>query len=291
MMQKLLIQYPSIHNIKRLHINKRWTIIKLINTDTKYDFVKKANTICDKPYRDYFKDKTVAIIGPSPSIYNEQNGDIIEKEYDIIVRVNKQWKHNPTLDKYIGKRTDVLYNCMSYFQESGGVIDSNYLKEHNTKYIIDVFKFGFNDKSQRDDLYHSEYRLNMLVFFHLTNMGVMPLCRIDDSLCTTWDINADTRINTGLMAILDILHMDVKMLYVKGFTFFKDGYINNYRKLTHNQNDLHSANAVNKRLNQENNHDQKKQWLFFKQIIQNSNIRCKLKMDAALEAIMNQYYF
>ena len=77
----------------------------------------------------------------------------------------------------------------------------------------------------------------------------------------------------------------------EGFTFFKDGYINNYRKLTHNQNDLHSANAVNKRLNQENNHDQKKQWLFFKQIIQNSNIRCKLKMDAALEAIMNQYYF
>ena len=200
--------------------------------------------------------------------------------------MNKQWKHDSSLDTYIGRRTDVLYNCMSHYRESGGVIDSNYLKEHNTKYIIDVFKFCFNDKSQRDHLYHDEYRLNMLVFFHLTNMGVMPLCRVDDNLCTKWDTESDTRINTGLMAILDILHMDIKLLYVKGFTFFKDGYINNYRSLTDNTSDLNSTNAVNERLNKANNHDQKKQWLFFKQIIQNPSICHKLKMDPILEQII-----
>jgi len=34
------------------------------------------------------KGKRVAIIGPSPSVRNEENGDFIEENYDIIVRIN-----------------------------------------------------------------------------------------------------------------------------------------------------------------------------------------------------------
>jgi len=38
-----------------------------------------------------------------------------------------------------------------------------------------------------------------------------------------------SRVNTGFMAILDILSYDIKELYIKGFTFFQDGYVSSYR--------------------------------------------------------------
>lgn len=175
---------------------------------------------------------------------------------------------------------------MSHFQESGGVIDSEYLHQHNVKFIIDSFKYCFNDNTQRDHIFHNEYRLNMLVFFHLTNKGVVPVGRVNDAKYTSWDLDADTRLNTGLIAIIDILHLDIKQLYIKGFSFFKDGYINDYRKLSNNINDLHSSNAVNKRLNASGNHDQKKQWVLFKKILLDLKIKDKLIMDSTLYEIM-----
>ena len=112
---------------------------------------------------------------------------------------------------------------------------------------------------------------------------------IDPIKYKVWDKCADTRINTGLLAIVDILHCDIKELYVKGFTFFKDGYVKDYRSSINNIEFIEkdSAQHVKKRLEQGRNHDQKKQWKFFKTLLQHDALRKKIKMDNALETIMN----
>ena len=70
--------------------------------------MNEANNLSRVNYYELLKDKKIAIIGPAPSVKSFENGDEIESEYDLIIRINKQWKHSSELDKYIGKRTDPL---------------------------------------------------------------------------------------------------------------------------------------------------------------------------------------
>ena len=288
-MNKIIDKYPNLEKITTIPIHKRFAYIIQINLEEKENFVKEMNALTVKKYEDIFSGKKVAIIGPSPSIYNEENGCEIEDEYDIIVRINKQWHHDSSLDTYIGKRTDILYNCMNCSEECGGVIDINYAKEHNLKLIVDPIMFGCNMQNTRDHIFRGTKRLDWYVMFHLNNQTTIPFGMINMDKYTEWDKQADTRINTGLLAILDVLSSDAEEVYIKGFTFFKDGYISNYRnkiggKETSEEN---SSQAVLFYMDKYKIHDQEKQWHFFKTFIQDDVIKSKLKMDKALTDIMN----
>jgi len=282
-MNKILNRYTKIKHICNLPLQQRWQHIIQLPRKMKESFVHDANVVSVKTYEGYFKGKKIAIIGPSPSITNTENGEDIEKHYDIIVRINKAWKHNAELNKYIGRRTDVLYNCIDHHEECGGVIDIEYAKKAGLKLIVDPIKFAYYKKDERDRIFHNNYRLNRYIFFHLNNMGRIPFGVVRSVKYSAWDAAADTRINTGLLAIIDILHLDVKEVYVKGFTFFKDGYIPQYRNSINFYSMAHANTTAN--------HDQKKQWLFFKNLLRNEHIRNKLNMDKALETIMEQETF
>ena len=91
------------------------------------------------------------------------------------------------------------------------------------------------------------------------------------------------RVSVGRSSMLTLF------LNIKGFTFFKDGYISNYRnkiggKETSEEN---SSQAVLSYMDKYKIHDQEKQWNFFKMFIQHNTIKSKLKMDKALTDIMN----
>jgi hypothetical protein len=288
-MNNIISKYPDIQKMYNIPLNKRNGFLNISNLEQKKGFVNEANDYNKGNYEEFLKGKKVAIIGPSPSIRNEENGDFIEKNYDIIVRINKQWKHDSNLDSFIGKRTDVLYNCIDYSEECGGMIDINYVNKCNLKYIVDPIKFDYNNKSTRDNLFHGEYRLNNYVIFHLNNMGVIPFHTIKREYYEEWDRKTQTRINTGMLAILHILKHDIKELYIKGFSFFKDGYLGDYRsKIANiNINEKNSASVVSNFMKHHGNHDQKKQWLYFKELLQDENTAKKVKMDQTLEKIMN----
>ena len=287
-MNKTIDKYPNLKKITTIPIHKRFPYIIRTNLEEKEQFVKEMNALTMTNYESIFSGKKVAIIGPSPSIYNEKNGCEIEDEYDIIVRINKQWHHDSSLDTYIGKRTDILYNCMNCSEECGGVIDINYAKEHNLKLIVDPIMFGYNMQNTRDHIFRNTKRLDWYVMFHLNNQTTIPFGMINMDKYMEWDKQADTRINTGLVAILDVLSSDAEEVYIKGFTFFKDGYISHYRnkiggKETSQEN---SSQVVLSYMDKYKIHDQEKQWNFFKMFIQDENIKRKIKMDESLRHIM-----
>jgi len=293
-MNKIIDKYPNLEKITTIPIDKRFPYIIRTNLEEKEQFVKEMNELAMKNYESIFSGKKVAIIGPSPSIYNEENGDEIEEKYDIIVRINKQWHHDPSLYTYIGKRTDILYNCMNCSEECGGIIDINYAKQHNLKLIVDPIMFGYNMKNTRDHIFRSIKRLNWYVMFHLNNQNNIPFGMINMDKYIKWDNQANTRINTGLLAILDVLSSDAEEVYIKGFTFFKDGYINNYRnKIGGKEITEENSNQVAlSYMDKYKIHDQEKQWNFFKIFIQDENIKRKIKMDESLTNIMEltSYY-
>ena len=67
----------------------------------------------EKEYKNFLKDKRVAIVGPAKSVTFQKNGSFID-DFDIVVRIcNTEGsldlsRHN----EYIGTKTDVLYNVM-----------------------------------------------------------------------------------------------------------------------------------------------------------------------------------
>jgi len=109
----------------------------------------------------------------------------------------------------------------------------------------------------------------------------------DDYL--TWERDIGCRPNTGIIAILDILKMNPKELYITGFTLFKDGYSSLYRD-----------NIDNRKVTEENSkfkvldrmfkakykgaHDQYKIYLYLKNNILNKS---NIKMDTILIDILN----
>jgi len=288
-MENIVKKYSDIQKLYNIPVKKRTNYINYPNLEQKKFFVNEANNYNIGSYDEFLKGKKVAIIGPSPSIRNEENGDFIEENYDIIVRINKQWKHDSKLDSFIGKRTDILYNCLDYSEDCGGMLDIDYMKQKNIQYIVDPIKFVYHNKKDRDGLFRNKKRLDFYTIFHLNNMGTIPFHTIKKEYYEEWDKKTQTRINTGMLAILHILKHDIKELYIKGFSFFKDGYLSDYRsKIAHiNTNEKNSGNLVYQYMQHHGNHDQKKQWLYFKELLQDENIRKKVKMDPILEKIMN----
>ena len=284
----ILDKYPNIKKSLLVSKERRYNFIQMLNKYEKIKFVLECNKFCLKNYKKIFDNKKVAIIGPSPSIRNEENGEYIEKNYDIIVRVNKQWKFDSSLEKYIGKRTDVLYNCIDEKEDCGGIIDTNYLKSTGTKLIVDPLKFDYYNPNHRDNIFHYDYRLNHYVFFHLNNKNMVNFGMIDGILYEKWDKESDTRLNTGMACILDILHSNAKEVYVKGFSFFKDGYLSNYRNIIFGTKctEETSSNIVINAMKRGGNHNQEKQWLYLKKILENKEIKKRFNPDIILDKIL-----
>ena len=134
-----------------MNYNKLFQIILNLPDDYKKKYLDNINNSIDKnKYSSFMKNKKIAIIGPSPSIRKIEDGNYIEKNFDIIIRINKGWKHKSKMDKYIGKRTDVIYNCLDYSEECGGTMDTEYLKNNNVKMIVDPIQYLYDNKKQRD---------------------------------------------------------------------------------------------------------------------------------------------
>ena len=237
------IRTININDEEKLYKKYNWNeenyITKLTNYTITNNYTKNLyNITCNNmtninKFIDFVKNKKIAIIGPSPSVKNVTNGDFIENNYDIIIRINKQYNFDSNLYKYIGKRTDILYNCMDYREDCGGEIDVENIKD-KVKFIVSTIKYDFNNKTHRDSQFHGNSFLNWYYHFHKKNNNIINFIPINEELYDNYDKLADTRINTGLMAIFHILSFDIKELYITGFTFFLDGYLHDYRNIINN---------------------------------------------------------
>ena len=279
-----LLKYPP--NSKYPYL---YHYISQLPFNVKDDFLKTIYESIDKTkFSNYMKNKKVVIIAPSPSVREIEEEDNIENNFDIIVRINKGWKHSSSMNKYIGRRTDVLYNCMDPDDDSGGLIDIEYVLKNKLKFIIDPIRKHYNDKNHRDNMFHGEYRLNNLCFFHKYNNNRIPFDCIDSSLYEILDQSAQTRLNTGLAAIIHILSFDIKLLYIKGFTFLKDGYIADYRNEIYGKQVSESeyTKYVLETMNYKGTHNQEKQIILFKKIYEKH--KDKILITNAMKKILNE---
>jgi hypothetical protein len=156
-------------------------------------------------------------VGPANYLNEKKNGKEIDT-YDIIVRFNKG--HNMTKNPDVfGSRTDILYHCVSQDQENGGLITEDMVK----KYHI-IFSFPVLTKAD-----NTSFMNGNISDFQKLQPYVPKANIVDKDTYLKWEKEIGCRPNTGIIAILDILNMNPKELYITGFTLFKDGYSKLYR--------------------------------------------------------------
>ena len=142
------------------------------------------------------------------------------------------------------------------------------------------------DPDHRDNIFHGNHVIDNYNRFLKKNVGGIPLVPISPEIYDKYDNKAKTRINTGLMGILYILTFPIKQLYIKGFTFFLDGYLSDYRNNIGGRpcTESNSNKIVMKFMDKYKNHNQKRQWKLFKSIYRKH--KSKILLDDKLLEIV-----
>ena len=265
---KQLVTRKYLHNNK-LSYKKQIANTKLNIKEYMPSIKLKAKLINEFKFnKNYYKNlinkKRVVVVGPADYV---NNNELIDS-YDIIVRINKGNKM--VLTGKHGSRTDVLYHVVNQHHENGGPID--YSAKYHTRFvypILDIYdKTSFYDIGTLRDyatIYYSEN--------HINNFSI-----IDEDKYIKFENICESRPNSGLTAILDLLLFDLKEIYITGFTLFQTNYDSSYRDKVDNKKD--SGNQALKRMKDQGHHDQYKSAKIFKNIILKDK---RVKYDKILE--------
>ena len=160
---------------------------------------------------DYFKDKTVAVVGSAPSVINNSKGFI--DKHDIVVRVN-----NYKIIDGTGKRTDVHY---SFY---GGSIRKSVteLKTDGTKLCMCKCP---NSKPIESEWHEKNGKTLGIDFRKIyrrrESWWFCPVYIPSDGTFLELFNKLDRHIpTTGFSAIWEILRLPIKSMYITGFDFF-----------------------------------------------------------------------
>ena len=217
------------------------------------------------------KNKKVIIVGPSASTLINKNGNFIDS-FDIVIRVNRGVEPTKLHSEFIGKRTDILYNCMLEKPDNGGIIDVQLLKDNNVKYIIYHPEVSFEgigiNKPPRT------LNMNTVNNLHSNNINTQM---IDPIFYNSISKQVSCRPNTGFIALFHLLSFDIKELYITGYTFYLDGFMSGYKDHVDKEK-FRSKCFKSKR------HNQRNLWKFLKEQKQKES---RIKTDKYLERILS----
>ena len=161
-----------------------------------------------KKLYDYFNNKSVAIVGPSPQLLNQGKGDEIDN-YDIVCKLGNMY--NVNIPKDYGHKIDVLFcGC---FPESD-LIEN--LQNKNIKILINPLKTcipGILDVHKRDIYGHYIKLQKKLQNIEFYSAGI---------LSCEFDYITQTRATLGTFSINLLLQQNLKKLGIYGITWFSE---------------------------------------------------------------------
>ena len=198
--------------------------------------------------KEYLKNKRVIIVGPSNSLLNKSppQGEFIDNNFDVVVRVNRGIEPTYQYKDYIGSRTDILYNCLLENPDNGGIIDINLLKKNNVKYLVYHPEVSYEGKAINEIPKH----VNKNTLKLLEESGIKTNM-IDYKKYNSVSRETKCRPNTGFIALFDLLSYDIKELYITGYTFYLDNFMDGYKDHL-DKDDFNRRNFNSKRHIQEN---------------------------------------
>jgi hypothetical protein len=180
--------------------------------------------------REIFKDKSIAIVGSAPSVF-DNDGKYIDS-FDYVVRINNYKTRG--FEEKTGKRTDVYY---SFF--------GNSIKKTKEELINDGVKICMckcpDSAPHKDSEYHKKN--NMIygtsfkwIYEKRKNFWFCPVyIPTEEKYLRHFYILGNHVPSTGFACILDFIGFDTEKLYITGFDFF-DSKIHNVNERWRDKN-------------------------------------------------------
>ena len=152
-----------------------------------------------------FRDRSVALVGPSRSIVGSGEGAAIES-FDLVARMNFQWPVPDHLVPDVGRRMDVLFHCCNQdFPASW---------------------FARADFADTRIAFYENGREAPVLTTICQELGV-PAIDITNLYATLLqELGAFP--STGLVAIAQLLSLPIRTLKIFGMTFWREPYYDGY---------------------------------------------------------------
>ena len=218
------------------------------------------------------KNKRVVIVGPAECALKDKNGEFIDN-FDLVVRVNRGIEPTDNFSEYIGKRTDLLYNCLYEHPDNGGILNIDYLKSKQVKFIIYHPEVSYQGIAIDSDPLNDKSKgaLSKIKKSNYNNH------RIDYKFYNSISSQVKCRPNTGFIALFHLLSFDIKELYITGYTFYLDNFMHGYK-------DHVDKTKFKEKCFKSERHNQKNLWKFLKE---QKTKDSRIKTDKYLERILS----
>lgn len=165
-----------------------------------------------KELEEYFKGKSVAIVGPAPDLIGKNKGVEIDK-YDIVCNVGEMFNINDPIN--YGEKCDVLFlGCFPNLEDCKSHESKNINKRKINRIVCPIKPCipGILDVHKRDIWGHYNYLKRELPNIKFNNIGLLSY---------EFDNTYKTRATLGTFAINFVLKQDLKKIGIYGFTWYK----------------------------------------------------------------------
>ena len=174
----------------------------------------------EEDYKNFLKQKRVAIVGPAKTAISLDQADLIDS-YDVVVRLNNMLASEKDHSSKIGKRTDVVYATL----DDPPMAIVQQCLQNNVKYLSSSYpeqEWFFPQRMKRNVDF-----LKTIANFKTVTIPEHPYFDIKHKI--------KSRPNTGFSAIIDLLDSQLSELYITGIDFYRsatlgggNGYYDGY---------------------------------------------------------------
>ncbi|KKK83953.1 hypothetical protein LCGC14_2788220 [marine sediment metagenome] len=166
-------------------------------------------------YRDFLKNKTVALVGPSWHTKGSNQVNLINS-HDVVVRINLGFRVvSNKVKKDIGKRTDILYSSLAryFFSKKVFTIKSLIKMSRSISWISCAFPLGRSGGLSR--LSKINQRIKNPIPVHVMDRKSFKFVKNE----VVGNL-PNYKPSTGILTIYDLLQYDIKKLYITGINFY-----------------------------------------------------------------------
>ena len=162
--------------------------------------------------KNYFENKRIVLVGPSPHLIGKNYGAYIDS-FDVVVRINELGVV-PEMAKDYGSRTDIAFLALHDISQSIFLKMKEEVNYNSLKLVIhpgDEYNYDpINKRGKTKNIgeYFDALDLNVN-FYHITNPPYEERCQIFGCFPST-----------GSVSILEMLNHNFTELYICGFSFY-----------------------------------------------------------------------
>ena len=168
----------------------------------------------------------------------------------------------------------ILFNCLIEHEDNGGVISIRELKKNKIKWVCTTPRSNFSGETNSNKLSKGVKFLTFLKLKYFFNLHIF-----DYKKYNKLNKSISCRSNTGFSAIFDLLECGAKEIFITGFSFYMDSFLEGYKKGCSRSEEEFAKDCFSSI-----RHDQINQWEFLKTYKNNP----RLKFDPILLELLNR---